>query len=208
MLRVSSVQQLRQRRCRRSPRVCAQGYDDARCRAEVNVSPEASIMRHRERHRTGRIGWPRAAVLGANDGILSTASLVVDAAAGGALRHDVLLAGVASVVAGALSMAAGEYVSVSSRAEGTGPWFGILRGVCGGCPRRSRPGTRHRQPLSHPRCADQALKEIRSGFPDPEPLCLSSDGFHALERSTTLECPPGHPDQRRGTSRTTSVRDR
>jgi VIT1/CCC1 family predicted Fe2+/Mn2+ transporter len=74
-------------------------------------------MRHREVHRTERIGWLRAAVLGANDGIVSTASLVVRVAAGGALRHDVLLAGVASVVAGALSMAAGEYVSVSSQVD-------------------------------------------------------------------------------------------
>lgn len=74
-------------------------------------------MRHREGHRTERIGWLRAAVLGANDGIVSTASLVVGVTAGGALRHDVLLAGVASVVAGALSMAAGEYVSVSSQAD-------------------------------------------------------------------------------------------
>jgi VIT1/CCC1 family predicted Fe2+/Mn2+ transporter len=74
-------------------------------------------MRHRDGHRTERIGWLRAAVLGANDGIVSTASLVVGVAAGGAPRRDVLLAGVASVVAGALSMAAGEYVSVSSQAD-------------------------------------------------------------------------------------------
>jgi VIT1/CCC1 family predicted Fe2+/Mn2+ transporter len=74
-------------------------------------------MPHRERHRTERIGWLRAAVLGANDGIVSTASLVVGVAAGGATRADILLAGVAGVVAGALSMAAGEYVSVSSQAD-------------------------------------------------------------------------------------------
>ena len=74
-------------------------------------------MRHRESHRTERIGWLRAAVLGANDGIVSTASLVVGVAAGGAVRHDILLAGVAGAVAGALSMAAGEYVSVSSQAD-------------------------------------------------------------------------------------------
>ena len=72
-------------------------------------------MRHRERHRTDRIGWLRAAVLGANDGILSTASLVVGVAASHADRGQVLIAGVAGLVAGALSMAAGEYVSVSSR---------------------------------------------------------------------------------------------
>jgi VIT1/CCC1 family predicted Fe2+/Mn2+ transporter len=74
-------------------------------------------MRHDERHRTDRIGWLRAAVLGANDGIVSTASLVVGVAAANATRADVLLAGVAGLVAGALSMAAGEYVSVSSQAD-------------------------------------------------------------------------------------------
>ena len=74
-------------------------------------------MRHRERHRSNRIGWLRAAVLGANDGIVSTASLVVGVAAAGAARRDILLAGVAGLVAGALSMAAGEYVSVSSQAD-------------------------------------------------------------------------------------------
>jgi VIT1/CCC1 family predicted Fe2+/Mn2+ transporter len=74
-------------------------------------------MRHPERHRSERIGWLRAAVLGANDGIVSTASLVVGVAAAEATRQDVLVAGVAGLVAGALSMAAGEYVSVSSQAD-------------------------------------------------------------------------------------------
>jgi len=74
-------------------------------------------MKHREQHRTGRIGWLRAAVLGANDGIVSTASLVVGVAAAEAARGDVVIAGVAGLVAGALSMAAGEYVSVSSQAD-------------------------------------------------------------------------------------------
>jgi vacuolar iron transporter family protein len=74
-------------------------------------------VRHRERHRTGRIGWLRAAVLGANDGIVSTASLVVGVAAAHASSQDVLVAGVAGLVAGAMSMAAGEYVSVSSQAD-------------------------------------------------------------------------------------------
>jgi vacuolar iron transporter family protein len=74
-------------------------------------------MAHRERHRSERIGWLRAAVLGANDGIVSTASLVLGVAAAEATRHDVLVAGVAGLVAGALSMAAGEYVSVSSQAD-------------------------------------------------------------------------------------------
>jgi len=76
-----------------------------------------SILRHREGHRTSRTGWLRAAVLGANDGIVSTASLVVGVAAAGAVRGEILLAGVAGAVAGALSMAAGEYVSVSSQAD-------------------------------------------------------------------------------------------
>ena len=74
-------------------------------------------MAHRERHRSERFGWLRAAVLGANDGIVSTASLVVGVAAAEATRQDVLVAGIAGLVAGALSMAAGEYVSVSSQAD-------------------------------------------------------------------------------------------
>jgi VIT1/CCC1 family predicted Fe2+/Mn2+ transporter len=74
-------------------------------------------MRHIERHRTRRIGWLRAAVLGANDGIVSTASLVVGVAAAGAGSRSILVAGVAGLVAGAMSMAAGEYVSVSSQAD-------------------------------------------------------------------------------------------
>ena len=72
---------------------------------------------HKERHRTERIGWLCAAVLGANDGIVSTASLVVGVAAAHAARSDVLIAGVAGLVAGAMSMAAGEYVSVSSQSD-------------------------------------------------------------------------------------------
>lgn len=72
---------------------------------------------HREQHRTDRIGWLRAAVLGANDGIVSTASLIVGVAAAHASRSSVLVAGVAGLVAGAMSMAAGEYVSVSSQAD-------------------------------------------------------------------------------------------
>src|SRR5262245_32476491 len=74
-------------------------------------------MRHREGHRTERIGWLRAAVLGANDGIVSTGSLVVGVASANGSQHQVLVAGVAGMVAGALSMAAGEYVSVSSQAD-------------------------------------------------------------------------------------------
>ena len=74
-------------------------------------------MRHPERHRTHRTGWLRAAVLGANDGIVSTASLVLGVAAAGASSQNILVAGVAGLVAGAMSMAAGEYVSVSSQAD-------------------------------------------------------------------------------------------
>jgi VIT1/CCC1 family predicted Fe2+/Mn2+ transporter len=74
-------------------------------------------MRHREHHRTRRVGWLRASVLGANDGIVSTASLVLGIAAAKGSRTQVLVAGVAGLVAGALSMAAGEYVSVSSQAD-------------------------------------------------------------------------------------------
>ena len=75
------------------------------------------IKRHRERHRLQRIGWLRAAVLGANDGIVSTASLLVGVAAADASHGSLLVAGVAGAVAGAMSMAAGEYVSVSSQAD-------------------------------------------------------------------------------------------
>lgn len=74
-------------------------------------------MRHSESHRTHRTGWLRAAVLGANDGIVSTASLVLGVAASGASTQATLIAGVAGLVAGAMSMAAGEYVSVSSQAD-------------------------------------------------------------------------------------------
>ena len=74
-------------------------------------------MAHTERHRTNRIGWLRAAVLGANDGIVSTASLVLGVAAAGASSQNILITGVAGLVAGAMSMAAGEYVSVSSQAD-------------------------------------------------------------------------------------------
>ena len=73
--------------------------------------------RHIETHLVSRIGWLRAAVLGANDGIVSTASLIVGVAAASASRGDILLAGVAGLVAGAMSMAAGEYVSVQSQAD-------------------------------------------------------------------------------------------
>ena len=74
-------------------------------------------MPHRERHRTSHIGWMRAAVLGANDGLISTSSLVVGVAAAQASRAPVVLSALAGLVAGALSMAAGEYVSVSSQSD-------------------------------------------------------------------------------------------
>ena len=72
---------------------------------------------HRERHRLNRVGWLRAAVLGANDGIVSTASLLVGVAAADASQSSLLTAGIAGTVAGAMSMAAGEYVSVSSQSD-------------------------------------------------------------------------------------------
>jgi VIT1/CCC1 family predicted Fe2+/Mn2+ transporter len=75
------------------------------------------LHQHPESHLVGRIGWLRAAVLGANDGIVSTASLIVGVAAAAAKPGDVLIAGVAGLVAGAMSMAAGEYVSVSSQSD-------------------------------------------------------------------------------------------
>ncbi|MEO8121268.1 MAG: VIT1/CCC1 transporter family protein, partial [Rhodoferax sp.] len=73
--------------------------------------------RHTERHRTDRVGWLRAAVLGANDGLVSTASLVVGVAAASASHGSILVTGIAGLVAGAMSMAAGEYVSVHSQAD-------------------------------------------------------------------------------------------
>lgn len=74
-------------------------------------------MSHHEEHRAHRVGWLRAAVLGANDGIVSTASLIIGVAAASATQDSILLAGVAGLVAGAMSMAAGEYVSVSSQSD-------------------------------------------------------------------------------------------
>jgi len=74
-------------------------------------------MSHHEEHKSHRIGWLRAAVLGANDGIVSTASLIIGVAAAGTAQNNILIAGVAGLVAGAMSMAAGEYVSVSSQAD-------------------------------------------------------------------------------------------
>ena len=76
-----------------------------------------SLHHHRETHLVARIGWLRAAVLGANDGIVSTASLILGVAAAATPKGDILLAGIAGLVAGALSMAAGEYVSVSSQED-------------------------------------------------------------------------------------------
>ena len=75
------------------------------------------MVRHREGHRTSRMGWLRAGVLGANDGLVSTASLVLGVAAADASHGGILVAGVAGLVAGAMSMAAGEYVSVHSQAD-------------------------------------------------------------------------------------------
>lgn len=76
-----------------------------------------AVTLHPEAHLVSRIGWLRAAVLGANDGIVSTASLIVGVAAASAATSEVLVAGIAGLVAGAMSMAAGEYVSVSSQSD-------------------------------------------------------------------------------------------
>src|SRR3954469_16258809 len=73
--------------------------------------------RHKEHHKTSRVGWLRASVLGANDGIVSTASLVVGVAAAGSAQSTIVLSGIAGLVAGAMSMAAGEYVSVHSQSD-------------------------------------------------------------------------------------------
>ena len=87
---------------------------------------------HSERHFVDRIGWLRAAVLGANDGIVSIASLIVGVAAAAATRGDILIAGVAGLVAGAMSMAAGEYVSVSSQSDTETAELARERGRIGG----------------------------------------------------------------------------
>jgi VIT1/CCC1 family predicted Fe2+/Mn2+ transporter len=91
--------------------------------------------RNLERHRTHRVGWLRAAVLGANDGIVSTASLVVGVAAGGASHGNLVLVGVAGLVAGAMSMAAGEYVSVHSQADTEGADLDVERAELASNPR-------------------------------------------------------------------------
>jgi vacuolar iron transporter family protein len=87
------------------------------CCFQYRREQSISRLRHPETHLVARIGWLRAAVLGANDGIISTASLIVGVAAAAATQNDVLIAGVAGLVAGAMSMAAGEYVSVSSQSD-------------------------------------------------------------------------------------------
>jgi VIT1/CCC1 family predicted Fe2+/Mn2+ transporter len=88
-----------------------------------------------EHHRTQRVGWLRAAVLGANDGIVSTASLVVGVAAGGSGHQNLVLVGVAGLVAGAMSMAAGEYVSVHSQADTESADLDVERAELAGHPR-------------------------------------------------------------------------
>jgi len=96
------------------------GKSHARAKRSSDIPIEKASgmhLRQKERHRTERIGWLRAAVLGANDGIISTASLVLGIAAAHGSRSNVLVAGVAGLVAGAMAMAAGEYVSVHSQAD-------------------------------------------------------------------------------------------
>ncbi len=99
-------------------RISAMGYASLVLHSLITSHGRQSMpSRHWERHRTGHIGWLRAAVLGANDGIVSTASLVLGVAAAHATHSNILVAGVAGLVAGAMSMAAGEYVSVHSQAD-------------------------------------------------------------------------------------------
>lgn len=88
-----------------------------RRRHPVGTGNRDMTARHKERHRIGHIGWLRAAVLGANDGIVSTASLILGVAAANATHDSIMVAGIAGLVAGAMSMAAGEYVSVSSQRD-------------------------------------------------------------------------------------------
>jgi VIT1/CCC1 family predicted Fe2+/Mn2+ transporter len=97
-------------------------------------------VRHRERHRADRIGWLCAAVLGANDGIVSTASLVLGVAAAHGTHSSVMVAGIAGLVAGAMSMAAGEYVSVRSQAERIVEWGATPRFLRHHAGSPSRPG--------------------------------------------------------------------
>src|SRR5665647_3094672 len=112
-------------RLRPRRRRCAGHHPDHRChsdvaRADLIRRAESRMSRlrlHRENHFVDRIGWLRAAVLGANDGIISTASLIVGVAAAATTQGEVLIAGIAGLVAGAMSMAAGEYVSVSSQSD-------------------------------------------------------------------------------------------
>src|SRR5689334_22996768 len=85
--------------------------------AVPNAMPRNRLHSHAEGHRGGRTGWLRAAVLGSNDAIVSTASLMIGVAASSASKAEIMVAGVAALVAGAMSMAAGEYVSVSSQRD-------------------------------------------------------------------------------------------
>jgi vacuolar iron transporter family protein len=99
-------------------RICVSSYlFNSNSNPNLQQINRKEFMRHLERHRTSRIGWLRAAVLGANDGIVSTASLMVGVAAAHSTQGNILLTGVAGLVAGAMSMAAGEYVSVHSQAD-------------------------------------------------------------------------------------------
>src|SRR5580704_4470457 len=94
-------------------------YSPARAPATPETFPDTpeTPMPHDEHHRSHRTGWLRAAVLGANDGIVSTASLLLGVTAAHVTHHGILVAGISGLVAGAMAMAAGEYVSVSSQAD-------------------------------------------------------------------------------------------
>ncbi|HEX5064839.1 MAG TPA: VIT family protein [Myxococcota bacterium] len=101
-------------------------------------APGLTRSTHAEPHRSGRVGWLRAAVLGANDGLISTSSLLVGVAAAATSRDPVLLAGVAGLMAGAFSMAAGEYVSVSSQADAEDADLALERRELANNPERER----------------------------------------------------------------------
>lgn len=140
-----------------------------------------SARRHTERHRISRIGWLRAAVLGANDGIVSTGSLMVGVAAASASHSSVLVTGVAGLVAGAMSMAAGEYVSVHSQADTENADLERERGEL-----KSNPEAEHRElaaiyvgrgldPALANQVADQLMERDALGAHSRDELGFSKD---------------------------------
>lgn len=154
-------------------------------------------MRHSEFHRTHRVGWLRAAVLGANDGIVSTASLIVGVAAAASDKGGVLVAGIAGLVAGAMSMAAGEYVSVSSQADTEGA-RSPLAGRTGNLrhpqrtPGAGGPGVGGPGVGGHLRCGGRHAPAARG---------VGADRVASLGRVGGLTVLPGSPRRTGGTRR-------